>query len=36
MESIFNEGILFIDEIENKLHLHILQEIIKFINSDIQ
>jgi len=36
VDAIFNEWILFIDEIENKLHLHILQEIIKFINSDIQ
>ncbi len=36
IETIFTEWILFIDEIENKLHLHILQEIIRFINSDIQ
>lgn len=36
IEAIFNEEILFIDEVENKLHLHILQELIKFINSDIQ
>jgi len=36
IDTIFNERILFVDEIENNLHLHILQEIIKFINSDIQ
>lgn len=36
IDTIFNEEILFIDEIESNLHLHLLQEIIKFINSDIQ
>ncbi len=36
VDTIFNEWVLFVDEIENNLHLHILQEIIKFINSDIR
>jgi len=36
VDTILNERVLFVDEIENNLHLHILQELLKFINSDIQ
>ncbi len=36
VDTIFNEKILFIDEIENKLHYFIVKEILKLINSNIK
>lgn len=36
VDTIFNEKILFIDEIENKLHLLIVEAILKLVNSNIK
>lgn len=35
IDTIINEKILFVDEIENKLHIHILQNLLKLIHSKI-
>ena len=35
VDAIYNEKILFIDEIENKLHFLIVEELLKLINSNI-
>jgi len=36
VDAIYNEKILFIDEIENKLHFLIVEELLKLINSNIK